>query len=91
MKTEGSAKSLAPLIPSSPVSEVVKSTSMSLIDDTANRLYDSMTSLPQTSISEDYAEGIAVVDATCKLADQIHKLLRLKLDVLKHAQKGSKA
>jgi hypothetical protein len=79
------APSKSTLISSVENSDLVKSASMNLIDDTAEHLFDLMVSLEKDSNVHALHENVKVA---CHCADQIHKLLRLKLDVIKVAQKA---
>lgn len=59
------------------LSSVVNSPSMSLIDDSAKLLYDTMLETGKKEKSKDTVKEI------CQCAEQIHKLMRLKYDVIR--------
>jgi hypothetical protein len=62
-----------------PVSDVAISPSMSLIDSSANLLFETM---KKVEVSEVYH-----IEAICECAKNIEKLMRLKFDVLKEGKK----
>lgn len=60
------------------LSSLVKSPSMNLIDDSAKHLFETM-----LDIGKNGNPTAAEINAVCRCADQIHRLLRLKFDVLR--------
>jgi hypothetical protein len=76
------SKNTLPSLPEN--SGLVRSASMNLIDDTTGHLFDLMKGLAKNQTKENLEINIGLA---CTCADQIHKLLRLKLDVLKVASK----
>lgn len=76
-----------PIVPKSESTELVKSPSMSLLDDSANHLYALMKGLHANAPEpETRAYDPDRVRAACLCASEIHKLMRLKLDAIRLAK-----
>jgi hypothetical protein len=84
---EPNVQNLPTSTPPSTLTSLVKSPSMSLIDDSAQHLHSLMRGLhgnaPPAEVKMFEPER---VEAACKCASEIHKLMRLKYDVVKLAK-----